>query len=360
MTETVLVTGATGYLASHVVKVFQEAGYKVRGTVRSLKDPDKLNWLKNLCPDAKHPLELVEANLLDPGSWKDAVKGCTYVMHVASPFPMGHVENEDDVIKPAVEGTKNVLQKCAEAGTVRKVVLTSSVVAVHGEDEIEPGKAYTEEDWTNCESKTVGAYSKSKTLAEKAAWDFVKNLEGSEKFELSVINPMLILGPVLNVTSGTSVEVMKRFMENQMTALPQVGLVICDVRDVALAHLRAMTIPEAANHRHLIYSANMWLKEVADILAKEFRPQGYTIPTMHCPYFVLWLASFFNKTAKSYLSRVGRQLKIDNTRMRTVLKIEPRDVSSTLNDMVYSLIDHGIIKKTDKYRGKKVEIKAEE
>lgn len=344
----VLVTGATGYIASHVIKQLQEAGHMVRGTVRSLSDEAKIKHLQDLCPEATYKLELVEADLTKPESWEAAVKGVAYVIHVASPFPNSQPKDENEVIQPAVEGTQNILKACVAAKTVKRVVLTSSCVAVNWSNQ-SSDKVHTEEDWSDVE--TLDAYAKSKTLAEKAAWDFIKELPDEDKIELAVINPAYVMGPVLHGSQCTSMEVLKRLLERSLPAVPKLNFALVDVRDVAAAHIKAMTLPEAAGNRHLIVNTNMWMKEMAQILAKEFKPQGYGVPTVNCPYFALYLSSVFDKTIKMILPQINKVHKFDNKRMKEVLGIEPRDAKETLIDMAYSLIESGFIKRTKKYRG---------
>ncbi|XP_071545349.1 uncharacterized protein [Panulirus ornatus] len=363
----ILVTGASGYVGSHVTKLLLEEGHRVRGTVRSLENEAKIDSLKNLVPDAKFPLELVAADLTKDEGWDKAVEGCSGIMHVASPFPdlTNVVVPEEELIGPAKEGTLRVLKAAAAASakTVKRVVLTASFASVFGEPTPEADKVYNEENWTDPESATIDSYTKSKTIAEKAAWDFVKELPDDQKFELAVINPTLIMGPALleGHKNATSVNLMSQIVNKAYPGVPRLNFSICDVRDVAKAHVKALTIPEAANNRHIISTDSVWMKDIAMAVAKEFKPQGYSISTGQLPYFLCWVAGLFNKGMKNnVLPRIGKVLKVDNKRMVEVLGVEPTAIDCTLQDMVYSLVDLGIVRKAKKYKqaGSRAEVPA--
>ncbi|XP_077988235.1 uncharacterized protein LOC144442737 [Glandiceps talaboti] len=349
--QLVLVTGASGFIASHVTQQLLRVGYRVRGTVRSLKNEKKVQPLYNLCPDSKHKLELVEADLGEPDSWQKAVEGCSHVLHIASPFPATIPKDENELVKPAVEGTTNVLKACQQVGGVKRVVLTSSIAAICGsfDGNIDNNRIYSEKDWPNPD--IITPYEKSKTLAERAAWEFVKNLKDDEKFELVALNPGYVVGPVLSGTSCTSSEIPRRLLNREMPAVPEVNYPVVDVRDVAAAHIRAMSIPEAVGHRHVLAAGNMWFKEMALALQKEFQPQGYDIPTSLAPKFALRIAALFDGTVKYMLPSIGKVATLDNTRMKDILGIQPISMDKSFVDMGYSLIETGAVPKKPKYRG---------
>ncbi|XP_078380812.1 uncharacterized protein LOC144663671 isoform X2 [Oculina patagonica] len=329
----VLVTGASGFLAMHVVKQLLDSGeYIVRGTVRSLANEQKVKPLKMLSPEnAKYPLELAEADLTKKESWVDAVKDCTYVIHVASPFPATNPRDEMEVIGPAVEGTKNVLEACAKTkGGVKRVVLTSSCASIYS-GRLAEEKVFTEEDWSNLD-KCV-PYEKSKHLAEKAAWELVNNLPDDEKFELCTINPGLILGPVLHGSTCTSMEFHRRFLQREMPMVPKMSMPMCDVRDVAGAHITAMTSPKTP---------------------------GYNVPTKIFPSCGLKILSWFDSTIKLMVPSLDKELKIDNSKIKAELGFQPTELKITIIDMAYNLIDAGFIKKTDKYEEMKKQKNASE
>lgn len=337
----VLVTGASGFIAGHVVREFLEQGYRVRGTVRSLANPKKVAHLRALGDLHQGRLELVEADLERDAGWKEAVAGCTFVEHVASPFPATTPDNEDEIVRPAVEGTLRVLRAAAEAGTVRRVVLTSSVAAVAFGHGPRPGHVFTENDWSvaeNCE-----AYPKSKTLAERAAWDFVAGLPEAGRFELATINPGFVAGPLSGPDIGTSGEVVGRLMRRELPACPEIGWATVDVRDVAIAHRLATEVPAAAGQRFIAAGDHIWMQDIGRTLAAEFGPKGYRPPTGKLPYPLLWLAGRFDATIRSILPYVGRREVVSHANASRILGWQPRPLRETFIDMAQSMIDKGLI-----------------
>ena len=297
-----------------------------------------------LVPGAKYPLRLVEADLSKAESWAKAVSRCTYVFHVASPFII-NVTDEAAILRTAVEGTTNVLQACADAGTVKRVVVTSSIAAVScgsvGNPNYPPDYIYTEKDWSP--EAGCAPYEKSKLKAEQAAWDFVKKLDSTKRFELAVVNPAYVQGPLLSANSGEgSKDACDRLLNKKMPALPDINFPIVDVRDVAAAHIAAMEKSEAAGNRYILANRTIHITEFAKILRDEFQPQGYTIPSEEVPKSV---------EIPELKALLGRSAHYNNERMVKALGIQPRPVEQSLIDTCYSLIDLGLAEKTPGYLG---------
>ncbi|XP_022084150.1 NADPH-dependent methylglyoxal reductase GRE2-like isoform X3 [Acanthaster planci] len=348
--ERVLVTGASGFVASHVVQQLLQTEYNVRGTVRSLSNETKVKHLKSMCGNSRSPLELVEADLMNQESWISAVKDCRYVLHIASPFPVSSPKDESELIIPAVDGTKNVLEACAKTPTVKRVVLTSSVVAVADFSKVSE-KAACESDWPDVD--VLDPYSKSKMLAEKAAWSFVEELKsrGDPTFELAVINPGYVMGPVISGTSCTSMEVVKRLMCRDPPLIPKMNFSVADVRDVAASHIAAMTHPEAPGQRFIVTSGNIWMSDMSQVLNEEFHDQGYRPAQMKVPHFFFKMFAKFDSTANRIAPMWGKETVFDNSKMKNILKIEPHPLKQTIVDMAYSMIDGGFLKKSPRYKG---------
>ena len=337
----VLVTGASGYIAGHCVRELLEHGYRVRGTVRSLADPKKTAHLKAIATALGGALDFVEADLSNNRGWPEAVAGCTYVLHVASPFPAEVPADEMELIRPAVDGTRRVLHACAAAGTVKRVVMTSSVAAVAYGHADGQGTVRTESDWSNVER--CEAYQKSKTLAERAAWDFVAALPPERRFELVVINPGFVLGPLLNADPGTSGELVRKLMVREMPACPEIGFAPVDVRDVALAHRLAMERPEAPGNRYICAGDHLWVQEMATILAAEFNPRGYRVPTGRLPYWLMWVIARFDKAVHLALGYVGRKELVSSAKAQRELGWTMRPIRDTILDTARTMIEQGVV-----------------
>ena len=338
---TVLVTGASGFIAMHCIVQLLEQGYRVRGTLRTPSRETNLRetFAKHVAADDR--LEFMTTDLTKDEGWDDAAKGCKYILHVASPLPSQSPRHEDEVIVPAVEGTLRVLKAAAGAG-VSRVVLTSSLAAVVYGHPRDGSKVCDEKDWSRTDVE-IGAYQKSKTLAERAAWDFVNGLEGDNKLELAVINPGLVLGPILDSDYGTSGEIIRRLMRRELPGCPNLGWAPVDVRDVAAAHLAAMTTPEAAGERFCCALDHAWMCEFADILNNHFASRGYKIPTRRLPDFLIRLMALFDKTVRSRASNLGQRSDISNAHIKRVLNWKPRSLEEMVVAMGESMIEQGVV-----------------
>ncbi|MBB5916940.1 nucleoside-diphosphate-sugar epimerase [Nocardia transvalensis] len=321
MQDRVLVTGASGYLAGHIVAELRAHGYAVRGTARRAT-PEIAAQLGDI--------ELVGADLSAGAGWAEAVAGCRYVIHAASPFPDAEPENEDDLVRPAVDGIRRVLRAAAEAGTVERVVVTSSIAAVrvgHAD------RVCTEEDWSDLAQ--CQAYEKSKTLAERAAWEFVRE---TAAFELAVVNPGMILGPVLRAEARTSVDAIRLLLAASMPGVPPIGFATVDVRDVAAAHRLAMTEPAAAGERYICAGDQVSLPQIARILADHYR-----VPTRTIPAPLIRLIARFNPAARTAARYLSRHEDVSSDKARRELGWTMRPIEQTVLDTAASLIHFGLV-----------------
>ena len=346
MADRVLVTGATGFIAQHCIVQLLDAGYVVRGTARSAARTEEV--ARVIAPhvsDASRArlatdFEVVGADLESDDGWAAAVQDCRYVLHVASPFPRTPPRRDDDLIVPARDGVLRVLRAASDAH-VQRVVLTSSMAAIvygnrrHG--------TFDESDWSNVDGTHIGAYEKSKTIAERAAWDFVSGLPSSTPLELATINPGLVLGPLLSADWGTSGEVVKKIIDRDIPAIPALHIAVVDVRDVASAHLAAMTSPDANGLRFACAIENHSMLEIATILKTHLGPMGYKITTASLPSFAIRIVALWDKTARLALNEVGTNREIDSTRIRQVLGWTPRDLDTMTIDMADSMIAYGVV-----------------
>lgn len=339
-TATVLVTGASGFVAIHCIIQLLEQGYHVRGTLRNLaREPELRDTLAKFSPHCNR-LELVQADLLDDAGWEAAAQGCDYALHVASPFPLVEPKDENDLIRPAREGTLRVLKACA-AARVRRVVLTSSIAAVSSGHP--PEKTHFDEsDWSDANSPTIGAYAKSKTLAERAAWDFMRSLGADHPTTLAVINPGLVLGPLPDKYTRSSGELVMQMLKGQPGAA-HVQFHAVDVRDVAAAHLAAMTAAHAAGQRYLCVAESFWMKDAAVILKKHFARRGYNVRTLEFPSWAVRLLSQFDPAIRPVVPMLDQSNAFDTSRIRHDLGWQPRGLEDMLVSMGTSLIEMGMV-----------------
>ncbi len=331
----VLLTGVTGFLGSHTAIQLLEKNYEVIGTLRNMNRANEIKEVITNHTNKIQNLTFAEADLTDEQIWLELTKGVDYVQHVASPFPRELPKDENELIIPAREGALNVL-KASFTNKVKRVVLTSSVAAiVYGKEKEHRNGTFDETDWTNPENKKdTTPYFRSKTIAEQAAWDFIRQNPG---LELSVVCPGAILGPVLEKDFGTSANIVIKTMDGSSPALPDIGFDIVDVRSVADLLIRAMEMPEAVNERFIGVSEYLKFKDVARIL-KEAYPNR-KIPKAKLPDFFVRLYSNFEKTLKPILIELGVERKTDNSKARKLLNWDPIPAREAIISCAKSVID---------------------
>lgn len=339
--ELVLVTGGSGFLGAHCILELLKAGYRVRTTVRSAKrQADVLAMLGAGGAEPGDRLSFAIADLMSDAGWPQAVAGCDYVLHVASPFPPGVPKHEDDLIIPAREGALRVLRAARDAG-VKRVVLTSSFAAI-GYGKM-PAGPFTEESWTDPTAK-VSAYVKSKTLAERAAWDFI-GAEGG-RLELAVVNPVGIFGPVLGSDHSTSTEFVQRMMNGAMPGLPRLSFGVVDARDVADLHVRAMTNPAAKGERFLAVSGDfMTVREIAQTLKTRLGAAAARVSTRQLPDWLVRIVGLFNPEAAQLVTELGKVKNATSAKAVRLLGWAPRSREDALAATGESLIRLGLLKK---------------
>ena len=337
--ETVLVTGGSGFVGSHCVLRLLAAGYRARTTVRSLaRKPQVREMIRAGGGDPGDTLSCAEADLTSDAGWAEAVAGCTYVLHVASPFPPAAPQSDDELVIPAREGTLRVLRAARDAG-VKRVVVTSSFAAV-GYGHPPQGKPFDETIWTDPEG--VRAYVKSKTVAERAAWDFVAK-EGNG-LELAVINPTAILGPVLGPDLSTSIVLVQRLLSGAMLGCPQLWFGVVDVRDLAELHLLAMTRPEARGERFLALSGRfLSIQEMALAIRAGLGERAARVPTRQLPNWLVRLAALRDPALKQITPELGKRREATNDKARRLLGWAPRPPEEALVATAESLLRLGLV-----------------
>jgi dihydroflavonol-4-reductase len=337
--KTVLVTGGSGFLGGWCVVDLLRRGYMVRTTVRDLSREPALRAAVAGEIDAKDHLSVVAADLRDDAGWESAVNGCDYVLHVASPFPPTQPKDPDELIVPAREGTLRVLKASLDAG-VERVVVTSSIAAITGG--LDPGSPLlTEDDWSDPDNPTLTPYARSKTLAERAAWDLVRERGETEK--LVAVNPGAILGPVLSDNRSSSIGIIERLLRG-MPGVPRIGFNIVDVRDVTDLHLRAMIAPEAGGKRFIATESFQWMEEVAEVLRDGLGETAAKVPTRTVPNLLVRAMALFDPSIRSIVGQLGKRTEASSEKAKTLLGWSPRPIKETIIDCARSLIDRDVVK----------------
>jgi nucleoside-diphosphate-sugar epimerase len=337
--STVLVTGGSGFIGSRAILQLLAAGHRVRTSVRNLtREADVRALLRNGGTEAGDRLDVVAANLESDAGWPEAASGCEYVLHVASPFPSSVPANEDELIVPAREGALRVLRASRNAG-VKRVVLTSSFAAIGYGHPVQQAP-FDETSWTNLDGGDVLPYAKSKTIAERAAWDFIAAEGGG--LELSVVNPVGVFGPVLGPDYSTSILLVKRLMDGAMPGAPRLSFGVVDVRDVADLHIRAMTDPAAKGERFLAVSGDfMTIREIALVLKQRLGPAAHRVPTRELPDWLVRLAAFRDPAVRQILPELGKKKNATSAKAQRVLGWAPRPREEAIVAAAESLSAYG-------------------
>ena len=334
-TQTVLVTGGSGFLGSWCLVELLRQGFDVRTTVRDSSREPEVRAMLAPEVEAGERLSVHVADLTDDAGWADAVSGCDYVLHVASPFPPQQPEDPDELIVPARDGAVRVLRAALAAGA-RRIVLTSSAVAVaNSGNPPTTGAAFTEADWSDPLNPHLTPYGRSKTIAERAAWDLVN--ESGDTSRLAVVCPSAILGPTLSRDRSYSLQAIERLLGG-MPGIPRLGFSFVDVRDVADLHVRAMTAPQAAGERFLGAGPFLWMSEVAEILRARLGPAAAKVPTRKVPNFVVRAMARFDPGLRSVVGDLGKRRDMSSEKAMTTLGWSPRPIDETVVDTAESLI----------------------
>jgi dihydroflavonol-4-reductase len=338
----VLITGASGYIGKHITLQLLNQGYEVRASVRKMaksaevRDAVRPHVLDSSNLDSR--LTFVELDLEKDSGWDVALQGIDVLMHTASPFPLASPKDENDLIRPAVDGTLRAL-KAAKSSGVKRVILTSSMAAIYGRELSAGVSEYDETMWTDVTHPVGrGAYTKSKTLAEKAAWDYIKS--DAPEIALTTINPVLVLGAPLDKNFGSSISVVERILKGSDPMLPDLKFAIVDVRDVAKMHVDAIKIEETKGERILSSSETKSFVEIAKYL-KSIYPQS-KVKTTQAPTAIIKLLSIFDGTIKTILPQLGQPMKINNAKAKRLMGMNFIPVEVTLRDSADYLIKNGL------------------
>jgi dihydroflavonol-4-reductase len=339
--ELVLVTGGSGFIGAHCILNLLSKGYRVRTTVRNLsREGDVRAMLKAGGAEPGDRLSFAAADLSADAGWAEAAKGCAFVLHVASPIPPTVPKHEDELIVPARDGALRVLRAARDAG-VKRVVMTSSVASVgYGKGTAE--KTYTEQDWSDVGGRAMSAYAKSKTIAERAAWDLIAKEGGG--LELSTVLPVAVLGPVLGKDFSPSILLVQRLMLGAMPGCPKLYFSYVDVRDVAELHVRAMIAPEAKGERFIACAGPAApMIALARILKSRLGAAAAKVPTRELPNWMVWLASWSNPEIKQFIGELGVIKHFSGAKARRVLGLSPISVEDATVASAESLIKYGLV-----------------
>lgn len=338
MSSTLLVTGGSGYIAGYLIRQLVADGWTVHTTVRRL---DREAEVRRLLAVDDSRLRFFAADLLDDAGWAEAAAGCSHVAHVASPVPTRMPRDADELIRPARDGVLRALRAARDAGA-RRFVMTSSVAAVaYGRGRGE--HRFTEADWTDLSRPGLSAYVQSKTVAERAARDWVEREGGG--LEFCAICPSVVLGPVWSADYSSSLQVVRKLLDGSLAACPDIGFGVVDVRDVADLHVRALVAPGLAGERFIASGRFLKLIEIADILRRELGADASRAPTRTLPDWLVRIGAWFNPLARAVVGELGNTRHQDSSHALAVLGWQTRPVEQSIVDAARSLIALGLVRR---------------
>ena len=336
--KTVLVTGGSGYLGGWCVVELLRRGYRVRTTVRNPAREPEVRAAVGTQVDPHHDLSVHAADLISDEHWPQAIEGCDYVLHVASPLPESQPKDPDELIVPAREGTLRVLRAALDSG-IQRLVLTSSVAAIRGGNE-GLGRTLDEAVWTDLDAPGLTPYVQSKTIAERAAWDIAA--ERGMRERVAAVNPGVIIGPLLSDDRSTSLQTIERLL-NGMPAMPRLGFSFVDTRDVVDLQIRAMTAEAAGGERFIAVTQFLWMAEVARILRQRLGPAASKVPTRVAPDLLVRAMALFDGGIRSFRSSLGKRTDYDTAKARERLGWSPRPIEDTIAEAAESLVEHEVV-----------------
>ena len=335
MTGTVFVSGGSGYIAGWLIRQLVDQGWMVHTSIRDLAKEGTVRASLGVPADR---VKFFAADLMSDAGWNEAIAGCSHVAHVASPLPSNAPKSDDELIIPARDGALRAL-RAAKAQGVKRFVMTSSMAAVaygHSKDK------FTEADWTDVTSKDAYAYVKSKTLAERAAREWVA-AEGGD-MEFCTVNPVLVLGPLQSGDFSTSLEAIKKMLDGSLPGLPNFGFGVVDVRDVADMHVRCLTAPGMAGERFLCAGPFLWMHQIAAILKAGLGDQARKVPTRRLPDWLVRIFGLFDPVVRQVLGELGHTRDADTSHARQKLGWAARPAEESILDTARDMIRLGIVK----------------
>jgi nucleoside-diphosphate-sugar epimerase len=336
---TVLVSGGSGFLGGWCIIELLNQGYSVRTTLRDLSREAEVRANLASQVDAGDRLTFLKADLTNDDGWDDAVAGCEYVLHVASPFPPSQPKDADELVVPARDGTLRVLRASFNAG-VKRVVVTSSIAAVDADRATAASRPLNEDDWTDPGNPKITPYTKSKTVAERAAWTLAEEQNATDR--LATVNPGAIIGPVLSDDLSYSIQLVQRMLKGE-PAVPKLGFSLVDVRDVAKLEVLAMTSPDAGGERFIAVRDFAWMAEISQILRDRLGDAAKKVPRRTAPNFLIKTLAVFDSDLRSVTGSLGLETHYSSDKAQSRLGWEPRPIDDSVVDCANSLIATGVV-----------------